>query len=89
MNNNVQIGGHTGAALGVVVRTDNTATTGKFYAIQVLEAASFSAFTENGKTGNVMTGFSIPAGTIIYNGLGITAFTLESGKVRAYNMRAE
>jgi hypothetical protein len=87
MNNNVQISGHTGAALGVVVETGPTAVTGKFYAIQVLEAANFSVFTESGASGDAMTGFTIPAGTIIYNGLGITAFTLSSGRVRAYKMR--
>jgi hypothetical protein len=86
MNSNVQISGHSGAALGVVVETGTTAVTGKFYAIQVLEAAEFSTFTENAKSGDAMTGFSIPAGTILYNGLGITAFTLTSGKVRAYKM---
>ncbi len=89
MNNNVQIGGHTGAALGVVVQTGTTAVTGKFYAIQVLESATFTTFTEAGKSGDNMTGFSIPAGTILYNGLGITAFTMSSGKVRAYKMRSE
>lgn len=87
MNQNVQISGHTGAALGVVVETGNTAVTGKFYAIQVLEAANFSTFTENGASGDAMTSFSIPAGTILYNGLGITAFTLSSGRVRAYKMK--
>lgn len=87
MNNNVQISGHTGAALGVVVETGTTAVTGKFYAIQVLEAATFTTFTESGASGDSMTGFSIPAGTILYNGLGITAFTLSGGKVRAYKMR--
>lgn len=86
MNSNVQISGHSGAALGVVVETGTDAITGKFYAIQVLEAAEFSTFTENAKSGDAMTGFSIPAGTILYNGLGITAFTLTSGKVRAYKM---
>lgn len=88
MNQNVQISGHTGAALGVVVETGTTAVTGKFYAIQVLEAATFTTFTENGASGDAMTGFSIPTGTIIYNGLGITAFTLSGGKVRAYKMKA-
>jgi len=86
MNSNVQISGHSGAALGIVVETGTTAVTGKFYAIQVLEDAQFSVLTENAKSGDSMTGFSIPAGTIIYNGLGITAFTLTSGKVRAYKM---
>jgi len=87
MNNNVQISGHTGAALGVVVETGTDPVTGKFYAIQVLEAATFTTFTESGASGDAMTGFSIPAGTILYNGLGITAFTLSGGKVRAYKMR--
>jgi len=89
MNNNVQIGGHTGAALGVVVAGSGTAVTGKFYAIQVLESATFTTFTESGASGASMTGSSIPAGTILYNGLGITAFTMSSGKVRAYKMRSE
>jgi hypothetical protein len=87
MNTNVQISGHTGAALGVVVETGTDAITGKFYAVQVLADAQFSVFTENAKTGDVMTGFTIPAGTILYNGLGITAFTLSSGAVRAYKMQ--
>lgn len=87
MNTNVQISGHTGAALGVVVETGTNAITGKFYAVQVLTDAQFSVFTENAKTGDVMTGFTIPAGTILYNGLGITAFTLSSGAVRAYKMQ--
>lgn len=86
MLNNVNITGAAGACHGVVVETGNDAVTGKFYAIQVLSDANFSAFTENGKTGDVMTGFAIPAGTVIYNGLGITAFTLTSGKVRAYKL---
>lgn len=86
MNQNVQISGHSGAALGVVVRTGATAVTGKFYAIQVLEDAQFSVLTENASSGDSMTGFTVPAGTILYNGLGITAFTLTSGKVRAYKM---
>jgi hypothetical protein len=87
MNSNVQIGGHSGAALGVVVETGTDAVTGKFYAIQALTETQFSVLTENGKTGDAMTGFAIPAGTIIYNGLGITAFTLASGRVRAYKMQ--
>lgn len=86
MLNNVNITGAAGACHGVVVETGTDAVTGKFYAIQVLSDATFSAFTENGKTGDVMTGFAIPAGTVIYNGLGITAFTLTSGSVRAYKL---
>lgn len=87
MNTNVQISGHTGAALGVVVETGTTAITGKFYAIQVLTDTEFSTFVENAKTGDAMTGFTIPAGTILYNGLGITSFALSSGRVRAYKMQ--
>jgi hypothetical protein len=86
MLNNVNITGAAGACHGVVVETGTDAVTGKFYAIQVLSDATFSAFTENGASGDVMTGFAIPAGTVIYNGLGITAFTLTSGKVRAYKL---
>ncbi len=86
MLNNVNITGAAGACHGVVVETGTDAVTGKFYAIQVLSDATFSAFTENGSSGDVMTGFAIPAGTVIYNGLGITAFTLASGKVRAYKL---
>ena len=77
------INSNTIAANGVVNVTDTTATTGDFYAIQVLDTANFAAFTENAATGS-MTGFDIPAGTVLYNGKGITAFTLTSGKVRAY-----
>ena len=86
MLNNVNITGAAGACHGVVVETGTDAITGKFYAIQVLADATFSTFTENGSSGDVMTGFAIPAGTVIYNGLGITAFTLTSGKVRAYKL---
>jgi len=86
MNNNVNIAGAAGACHGVHVETSTDAVTGKFYAIQVLADANFAVFTENGKSGDPMTGFTIPAGTTIMNGLGITAFTLTSGKVRAYKL---
>jgi hypothetical protein len=87
MLNNVNIAGAAGACHGVDVETAQTAVTGKFYAIQVLADANFSVFTENGKTGDAMTGFTIPAGTTLINGLGITAFTLASGRVRAYKLK--
>lgn len=67
---------------GVVVTTNTGAVTGVFGAIQILEDAVFSLFTETGASGQAMTGFAIPAGTVLY-GL-ITAYTLTSGKVRAY-----
>lgn len=72
------------AGNGVVVESGTTAVTGDFYCIQVLADATFTTFTENAASGDAMTGFSIPAGTQLYNGRGITAFTLSSGTVRAY-----
>ena len=84
----IDLSGNTGAANGVVTETGTTAVTGDFYAIQVLEAATFTTFTENASSGDAMTGFSVPAGTILYNGKGITAFTMSSGKVRAYKRNA-
>ena len=86
--NHIQISGNAGAGNGVVNETGTTAVTGNFYAIQVLEAATFTTFTENGDSGDAMTGFEVPAGTILYNGLGITAFTMSAGKVRAYKKTA-
>lgn len=69
-------------SLGNVVSTNTDAVSGQFYAIQVLEDATFSAFVETDSTGQAMTGFVIPAGTILYGN--ITGYTLASGKVRAY-----
>jgi hypothetical protein len=69
---------------GVHVETGITPVTGDFYGILVLEAATFSTFTQNAATGDAMTGFAIPAGIPILNGRGITAFTLTSGKVIAF-----
>jgi len=86
MQNNVNIAGAAGACHGVVVEIGTTAVTGKFYAIQVLTDTVFALLTENGKSGDAMTGITIPAGTTIINGLGITAFTLTSGSVRAYKL---
>ena len=67
---------------GVVVETGTTAVTGSFSMVQILEDATFTVFIETGVTGDAMTGFSIPAGTVLAGN--ITAFTLSSGKVRAY-----
>lgn len=76
---------------GVHVETGVTQVKGNFIAIQVLADATFSEFTENSNpdatnasTADAMTGFAITAGTILYNALGITSFTLSTGKVRAY-----
>jgi hypothetical protein len=71
-----------GGQAGVTVTTNTTAVTGSFTAVQVLEDATFSAFTETGATGQAMTGFAIPAGTTLFGR--ITGYTLTSGKVRAY-----
>jgi hypothetical protein len=78
------IGGHAGGQKGTRTETGTTAVTGNFYAIQVLEDAVFSLFTDTGEdaSGDVMTGFTIDAGTILYGQ--ISAFTLTRGKVRAY-----
>lgn len=62
--------------------TNTAAQTGYFTSITVLEDATFSVFTEQNATGS-MTGFVVPAGVTIF-GL-ISAFTLASGKVRAYS----
>lgn len=67
---------------GVVVETGTTAVTGDFYAIQILTTANFSTLTETGRTGDVMTGFDIDPQTIYGQ---FTAFTLTSGRVRAYS----
>jgi hypothetical protein len=74
---------NSNAGNGVVVESGTTAVTGDFYCIQVLVEATFTVFTENGATGDAMTG-TYAAGTQIFNGQGITAFTMSSGKVRAY-----
>lgn len=69
-------------ALGVVVTTNTSAVTGSFYAVTVLEDATFSAFSESDASGQAMTGFAVPAGVTLYGR--ITGYTLTSGKVRAY-----
>lgn len=88
MQNGIDLNGNAGAGNGVVVESGTTAVTGDFYAIQVLVAATFTTFTENAASGDAMTGFEVPAGTILYNGKGITAFTLSAGTVRAYKRNA-
>ena len=83
----IDLAGNAVVMDAATTETGTTAVTGDFYAIQVLEAATFTTFTENAGDGDAMTGLSIPAGTLLYNGKGITAFTLSSGKVRAYKRR--
>ena len=68
---------------GVVDETGTTAITGgDFIAIQCITDAVFSSLTETAKTGDALTGITIPAGTLLRGQF--TAFTLTSGAVRAY-----
>ncbi len=67
---------------GVVNETGTTAITGRFCAIQLLADTVFSVLTDASATGDVITGITITSGTILYGDF--TAFTLTSGKVRAY-----
>lgn len=66
---------------GSVTETGTTAVTGNFCAIQILETATFAVLTDLTGSGDPMTGFAIAPTTI--RGA-FTAFTLTSGKVRAY-----
>lgn len=70
-------------AAGFFVETGTTPVTGDFSEIQILEAATFTLFTESLNNGDAMTGFAIPAGITLKGR--ISAFTLSSGKVRATN----
>jgi hypothetical protein len=67
---------------GVRITTGTAAQTGAWSAIQVLEDATFTTLTETGAVGDAMTGFVIPAGVVLKGTF--TAYTLASGKVRAY-----
>lgn len=69
---------------GVIVETGTTVLTGlDAYAIQLLADTTFATLTEDNRTGDAMTGFSIPAGMIIYGNF--RAVTLTSGAVRIYS----
>jgi hypothetical protein len=66
--------------------TGTTAKTGDWCAITMLTDTVFSVLTERGfPSSDAITGITIPAGVTIFNALGISAFTLTSGAVRAYN----
>lgn len=68
---------------GVIVETGTTALTGlDAYAIQLLADTTFATLTEDNRTGDIMTGFAIPAGMILYGNF--RAVTLTSGAVRIY-----
>lgn len=72
-----------GSSGTIVVTTNTTAVSGTFSAIQILEDTIFSSLTEIGVSGQSMTGFTLLAGTTIFGRF--TAYTLTSGKVRAYS----
>lgn len=69
-------------SLGVIVTTDTATVTDSIYAVQILEDAVFTTFSESGASGGSMTGFTIPAGVTLYGH--IDGYKLASGKVRAY-----
>ncbi len=71
---------------GVVNETGTTAVTGRFCAIQCLADTVFAVLTDTLATGDAITAITITSGTILYGNF--TAFTLTSGKVRAYTRRA-
>lgn len=71
-----------GGEAGVRVTTGTGAQAGAWSAIQVLEDATFTTLTETGAAGDAMTGFVVPAGVVLKGAF--TAYTLASGKVRAY-----
>ncbi len=70
-------------ASGCYIETGTTAVTGNFVAIEVIEAATFTTLTIANQSGDAPTGFAWPVGSVIRGN--ITAFTLSSGKVIAYN----
>lgn len=68
---------------GARVVNNTVAVVGPFFAVQLLTASIFSSATVNYEGGSI-TGFSIPAGTILYGDW--DGFTLASGIVVAYKM---
>jgi len=68
---------------GGIYESGTTAITGNFDAILALEATVLASATISNIAGDSFASMPIPAGVIIYGK--ITAFTLTSGKVIAYN----
>ena len=68
---------------GAVFESGTSAITGDFFAIQIVADAVFSLLTSN-ITGDTITGVTFTAGSTIF--ARVTAFTLTSGKVLAYNV---
>jgi len=79
-NGTVKTTASTGTA-GATYYGDTSAHTGTWSAVQVITTATFTTFTGTGMTG--FTGVAFPVGTVIYGD--ITAITLTSGSVVAYN----
>lgn len=67
---------------GCVVVTGTDEVTGDFCAIHILEATTFTTITNILASGDALTGFSIPAGIVLYGKF--SDFELLSGKVIAY-----
>lgn len=69
---------------GATTETGTTARTGSWFSIHMIEDTEFSVLTDNlaDPNGNAATGFVYGAGQVIFGDF--TAFTLTSGKVRAY-----
>ena len=68
-----------------ILVTGTGANTGDWIALQALEDCEMGAITKAGVT--ISVNFPIPAGMVISCAKGITAFTLASGKVLAYERR--
>ena len=75
------------AEYGVVNETGTTAITGRFCALQCLADTVFATLTESNATGDALTAITISSGTILFGDF--TAFTLTSGKVRAYKSQRQ
>lgn len=67
---------------GVVTETGTSDVTGSFAQIHCLTATTFNTLTEVGPVSDAMTGFAIPAGTVLYGRFSF--FKLTSGAVRAH-----
>lgn len=68
--------------VGIHFENGLDAVTGTFVMLEVITAATFSAITIAGASGDALTGVSFPAGTQIRGH--ITGFTLSAGSVIAY-----
>ena len=68
---------------GTTVFDDTTARTGKWFAIQIVEAARFTTLTDASMDGDV-TGMDFAAGILIFGSF--TAITLASGSALAYKL---